>query len=284
MPRRARSLLEDFDRAFERQNKRFERQLREDDRRARIEKKRRRARLLKEDQADRRRRAVENRQAARKAKISQAERDKQYHATIREAKRDHLEFVQFSFKDLSPRGFEEFVALVFEKMGYETVMRGGAGDEGVDVEARRENEFLVIQCKKFGVHHKVGSPEIQRFYGSIKHSRAQRGVFVTTSSFTEPARQFVGGKKIDLIDYAGLDEWAKIYQLGPYAKQPEPVADNLSRPIYTQASDVTTWPENESSPKKLKEWQYLVLFLLMGIAFFVCSCATFAGLSAFIQK
>jgi restriction endonuclease Mrr len=42
------------------------------------------------------------------------------------------------------------------------------------------------------------------------HERAQEGYFVTTSSFSLPARSWAQGKFIHLVDGRELAEWAKV--------------------------------------------------------------------------
>jgi restriction system protein len=48
----------------------------------------------------------------------------------------------------------------------------------------------------------VGRPEIQQFAGALAGQRARKGVFITTSAFTNEARSYVAGieSKIVLID------------------------------------------------------------------------------------
>jgi len=47
----------------------------------------------------------------------------------------------------------------------------------------------VVQCKRYAPGHAVGSPAIQQFIGMVAvHHRAALGLFVTTSTYTQPAR------------------------------------------------------------------------------------------------
>ncbi|HEB54130.1 MAG TPA: restriction endonuclease, partial [bacterium] len=48
----------------------------------------------------------------------------------------------------------------------------------------------------------VGRPEIQKFAGALQGHRARKGVFITTSTFTREARDYVDriDSKIVLID------------------------------------------------------------------------------------
>src|SRR5579864_1894972 len=81
---------------------------------------------------------------------------------------------------LTPEGFEEFVAEVFEALGFDVDRRGGTGDEGVDLGVRRAGLLGVVQCKH-NARGVVGSPDLQKFLGTIHHTRSHKGFFVTTS-------------------------------------------------------------------------------------------------------
>ena len=54
---------------------------------------------------------------------------------------------------LSPETFEEFVAELFEALGYEVEQVGGTGDEGADLRLRRGGLLAIVQCK---YHKRVG--------------------------------------------------------------------------------------------------------------------------------
>ena len=77
-----------------------------------------------------------------------------------QARRAELKLAQLG--SLTPEGFEEFVAEVFEALGYEVDRVGGTGDEGADLRVSRAGLLGVVQCKYFsrGV---IGSPELQKF-------------------------------------------------------------------------------------------------------------------------
>lgn len=101
--------------------------------------------------------------------------------------------------------FEEFVAEVFEAIGYEVNRTGGSGDEGVDLKLTRGPLRAVVQCK---YHQKgiVGSPDLQKFLGTIHQSGSRKGYFVTTTGFTLSAEKFANNQPIELIDGPRLAE------------------------------------------------------------------------------
>jgi restriction system protein len=136
-----------------------------------------------------------------------------------QARRADLKLAQLA--TLTPEGFEEFVAELFEALGYDVEHVGGTGDEGADLRIRRDGLLAIAQCK---YHRKgvVGSPELQKFLGTIHHTRSHKGFFVTTRTFSLAAEKFVAEHPIELIDGPRLVELVQ-EALGPGARrEPEP--------------------------------------------------------------
>jgi restriction system protein len=136
-----------------------------------------------------------------------------------QARRAELKLAQLGA--LTAEGFEEFVAELFEALGYAVEAVGGTGDEGVDLRVSRGGLLGVVQCK-YKSKSVVGSPELQKFLGTIHHTRSHKGFFVTTSTFSLAAEKFVAENPIELIDGPRLVELVK-EALGPGARrEPEP--------------------------------------------------------------
>ncbi len=137
----------------------------------------------------------------------------------RQAKRADLKLAQLA--SLTPEGFEEFVAEVFEALGYAVEVVGGTGDEGVDLKVARDGMRAVVQCK-YHSRGVVGSPELQKFLGTIHHTQSHKGFFVTTRTFSLAAEKFVADHPIELIDGPRLVELVQD-AIGPGAhREPEP--------------------------------------------------------------
>ncbi len=112
-------------------------------------------------------------------------------------------------KASSPSFFERLVVELLVRMGYGGSRKdageavGKSGDEGIDgiiKEDRLGLDVIYIQAKKWeGV---VSRPEIQKFAGALQGQRAKKGIFITTSSFSNEARDFASriDSKIVLID------------------------------------------------------------------------------------
>ncbi|MBE9053934.1 restriction endonuclease [Nostocales cyanobacterium LEGE 11386] len=112
-------------------------------------------------------------------------------------------------KNSSPAFFEKLVIDLLVKMGYggtrkdagQTVGRSGDGGiDGIINEDRLGLDVIYIQAKRW--ESSVGRPEIQKFAGALQGFRARKGVFITTSTFTNEAKDYVSriDSKIILID------------------------------------------------------------------------------------
>jgi len=98
----------------------------------------------------------------------------------------------------SPAFFERLVVDLLVAMGYGGSRQdagraiGKSGDDGIDgiiKEDRLGLDIIYLQAKRWqGV---VGRPEIQKFAGALQGHRARKGVFITTSSFTREAEEYV---------------------------------------------------------------------------------------------
>lgn len=113
-------------------------------------------------------------------------------------------------KGSSPEFFEKLVLELLLKMGYGGSRRdagqriGKSGDGGVDGVIKEDKlglDEVYIQAKR-GDGGQVGSKEIQAFVGALHGRRARKGVFITTSGFSKPARDYVRDiqDKVILID------------------------------------------------------------------------------------
>ncbi|SFJ43311.1 restriction endonuclease [Thermoflavimicrobium dichotomicum] len=123
----------------------------------------------------------------------------------------------------SPNAFEQLVIDLLLAMGYGGSQQdagqvvGGTGDGGIDgviKEDRLGLRQIYIQAKRW--EKPVGSPEINRFCGALSTKNADRGVFITTSSFTSSAIQAAerSSYHIVLIDGEKLAELMIDYNVG----------------------------------------------------------------------
>jgi len=126
-------------------------------------------------------------------------------------------------KECSPGFFEKFVVELLVKMGYGGTLKeagkvlGKSGDEGIDGIIKEDKlglDVIYIQAKRW--ENVVGRPEIQKFAGALLGQKAKKGIFMTTSWFTNEALDFVRNldSKIVLIDGEMLTDLMIEFNLG----------------------------------------------------------------------
>jgi restriction system protein len=104
---------------------------------------------------------------------------------------------------LTPRQFEAAVGEILRDTGYRDVRHvGGTGDLTADLTCRDDRgRSVVIQCKRYSPGIRIGSRDIQEFIGMMTvHHRADGGIFITTTEFTEPAVDLAKRHGIRLVD------------------------------------------------------------------------------------
>ena len=96
-----------------------------------------------------------------------------------------------SIAKISPDEFERLVVDLLVKMGYGKGERvGGSGDRGIDGVINQDAlglEKVYVQAKHWD--GQVGEPPIRNFAGSLDAHGADKGVFITTSTFSQTAKQ-----------------------------------------------------------------------------------------------
>lgn len=113
-----------------------------------------------------------------------------------------------------PSGFfEKLVVDLLLAMGYGgsraeagtvTKASGDGGIDGVINEDRLGLDAVYVQAKRWDGN--VGVNELRNFVGALSAHKAHKGVFITTSSFAKPAKDYISQvrEKIVLIDGARL--------------------------------------------------------------------------------
>lgn len=143
--------------------------------------------------------------AAAPASTPQESLDAAYHQLRRAVETELLVAV----RGASFRFFERLVVELLVKMGYGGSLKdagkaiGRSGDDGLDGIIKEDHlglDAIYIQAKRW--EKTVGRPDVQAFAGSLEGVRGRKGVFITTSTFSSEAREYVSRieKKIVLVD------------------------------------------------------------------------------------
>lgn len=114
-------------------------------------------------------------------------------------------------REMSPGFFERLIVDLLIAMGYgggraemgQAIGRSGDGGiDGIIKEDALGLDIVYVQAKRYGAQNTVRRSEVQSFAGSLDGVGATKGIFVTTSSFSQGACEFVEriAKRIVLVD------------------------------------------------------------------------------------
>lgn len=132
-------------------------------------------------------------------------------------------------KGKSPAQFEKFVLVLLNAMDYGMMEEkhyevvGQSGDFGIDGIIYQDKlgiDRIYVQAKKWN-DNKVQSKEIRDFIGSLSLRGTNKGVFITTSQFTDDAQRTAvmnPQNTIILIDGKKLTEFAIQFNVGVQVK------------------------------------------------------------------
>ncbi|HEV8558117.1 MAG TPA: restriction endonuclease [Actinophytocola sp.] len=126
--------------------------------------------------------------------------------------------------DQEPAFLERLVLKLLTAMGYggragAAEQWGRSGDGGIDGVVRQDVlglDRMYMQAKRYAADRPVGRPDIQAFVGALHGVQADRGVFITTSRFSNEARSYVERipNRIVLIDGRRLAELMILHNVG----------------------------------------------------------------------
>ncbi len=132
-------------------------------------------------------------------------------------------------REQNPQFLEQSVLDVLVAMGYGgTEQRarriGGTGDGGVDGVIDQDPlglERIYVQAKRYAADSAIGPEVVQSFVGALHGKNATRGVFITTSRFTQGAQDYAAGisSRVILIDGPRLADLMIKYGIGVQTKQ-----------------------------------------------------------------
>ena len=97
---------------------------------------------------------------------------------------------------------------------------------------KQDPQRILVECKDHGPDTKVDLPEIRNFNGALIQLKPTRGIFVTTSDYTAPARTYAREENITLVElrpFAEQDWNGRLRQI------------NLNAQVYTLGTPVTQW-------------------------------------------
>lgn len=125
-------------------------------------------------------------------------------------------------RETDPIFFEKLVVKLLDMMGYSgkngsaqvTTQSNDGGIDGIINQDPLGTSTVYLQVKRYAEKNVIGRPAIQAFYGALASVNADRGVFITTSSFSKGAQKFARNQGIVLINGIQLTELMLEYRVG----------------------------------------------------------------------
>lgn len=132
-------------------------------------------------------------------------------------------------RTMSPSAFEHLVVQLLVAMGYGDkndpkcgFAVGQSGDGGIDGVIKQDKlgiDTIYVQAKRYKFSNKVSPHDVRDFAGALMGTNAgnsKRGIFITSSDFTEEGKQYVKGldKSVKVILINGKELAEYMYQYG----------------------------------------------------------------------
>ena len=117
--------------------------------------------------------------------------------------------------NLSSADFEDLVAEIFRKNGFDVMITPRTRDGGKDIIASYNMSgipcMLIIECKRYAEDKKVGVGVIRQIHGTQQAEHYGKAVVVTSSSFSRDAKRFANDIKdmVVLVDRHQLMDMLK---------------------------------------------------------------------------
>jgi|GEM_PF-760623 len=114
---------------------------------------------------------------------------------------------------ITPRAFEELIAEIFDKRGFDVELTKETRDGGKDIIAISNHMGVslkyIIECKRYARERKITLDLVQRLYGVKMSESANKAILVTTSNYTKDSLKFASQHQWDLSlkDYNDILYW-----------------------------------------------------------------------------
>ncbi len=123
---------------------------------------------------------------------------------------------------MDPYDFEGLMISLLNAMGYkgsngQSIVTKKSNDNGIDGVIYQDAlglQKVYLQVKRYAQNNPVGRPEITSFSGAVKLKHTDRGVFITTSTFTANAEEAARNLNIATIDGEMLTNLMVKYGVG----------------------------------------------------------------------
>lgn len=135
---------------------------------------------------------------------------------------DFSEQLLSKLRDVDPYKFEHMMVKLLSKMGYkgtngQSLVTQKSNDGGIDGIINQDPlglRTVYVQVKRYAENNVIGRPVIDEFFGALRRKHTDRGVFITTSSFSQGAKEAAKQLNIALVDGEMLTNLMIQYKVG----------------------------------------------------------------------
>jgi hypothetical protein len=144
---------------------------------------------------------------------------------------------------ISPRDFEILLFRIFQNQGFEAVPGPGRGDEGVDIRLLQRaplgDVMTLVQAKRYAPHRKIGQTEVAALYGVGQLERADKALFVTTSTYAPVSKRWAARTDgyLDLAAGEQVVEWCARASAGVIADKASLVSAQHVMRLISEVAD-----------------------------------------------
>lgn len=128
---------------------------------------------------------------------------------ISETAKKYLKMEHVYLDTLDGYRFESLCARIFRGHGFEVIETSYSNDEGRDLILKKDGKTIFVECK----HHQnsIGRPVIQKLDSAIRMGKADKGIVITTSTFSNEAIKYAEklNPPIELKDFYALIDLAE---------------------------------------------------------------------------
>lgn len=107
---------------------------------------------------------------------------------------------------MNPFKFEEYICKIYQQLGYNAKCTPKGKDYGADVLIQNGGYKAAIQVKRYNIKHATGIKAVQEVIAALPYYNVQNGIVITTSYFTQAAKNLAESADIELIDRDKLKE------------------------------------------------------------------------------
>jgi tetratricopeptide (TPR) repeat protein len=153
------------------------------------------------------------------------------------------------FANRDPHEFEDFIAELFTKMDYSTERTPLTGDYGADVIAKKGEEVVAIQVKRYKLGNDVGVKDVNQVLGSMHRYKANKAIVVTTSDFTLAVRKLATTAPVELWNHTKLYEMIEHYFFGKSEER------SITEDISSKKREIYRWHKTAGALFDIQKYQ-----------------------------